>query len=758
MKRLFTIACLLLAFVAGAQPRQSVGLVLSGGGSKGIAHIGVIKALEDNDIPIDYITGTSMGAIVGGLYAAGYTPEEMLDLILSRGFSYWSTGRIDPNLTYYFNRPKPSPTLFSVPVSTGRKPSDVPQSVISPLPMNFAFMELFAPYTAVCGGDFDRLFVPFRCVASDMALQHKIVLGHGDLGDAIRSSMSFPIVFQPTRVDSMWLYDGGIYDNFPFDVMRETFAPSVMFGCTVNTPSQGPQTSLMDQLENLVMRNSDYDLPPSEGIKLHIDLHEFGLLDFPKAREIYQIGYDHAMAVMDSVKARITARTPRKVRELRRAVFRARLPEVRFDSVEVTGGTPMQDDYIRYLFNPAKDCDTIGIDRARDAFYRAISSGKLRDLTAHAFYDDSTGLFSLKMKASVKGSCKIGVGGYISSSTNSFLYASASYSSLSFRSLDASLAGWLGQSVMAGRFGARMYLHTPLPSALDLEAVVSRTKYYETEHLFYDDKTPTFIIDHQYFGRLAWSCAPDRRSELSAGIGYGKTRASYFRNNELPSYQAGRDVSDLKLAQAFVRLTSSTLDDPAYPTAGLSLAACAMGLTGHNWLHGAVETSRDVRWVQGEASVRAYPALGKHFSLGLEADALVSTRKLLPSYAASLTEAPAYTPTPASANAFNPAFRANQFIAAGLVPVYRYNDNLSARLGGYCFLPLRRISQIAGSDLPRYGRWLSHPEAWAEAAVTYKFPFDATLSGYVNYNSAPGDKWHVGLSFGLPILPPSFLR
>ena len=89
---------------SGVESGQSVGLVLSGGGAKGIAHIGVIKALEEHNIPIDYVAGTSMGAIVGGLYAAGYTPEEMLDLILSPGFSMWSTGQIDPNLTYYFLR------------------------------------------------------------------------------------------------------------------------------------------------------------------------------------------------------------------------------------------------------------------------------------------------------------------------------------------------------------------------------------------------------------------------------------------------------------------------------------------------------------------------------------------------------------------------------------------------------------------------------------------------------------------------------
>ena len=84
------------------QERETVGLVLSVGGAKGIAHIGVIKALEDNDIPIDYIAGTSMGSIVGGLYAAGYTPAEMMELLLSKEFADWSTGKVNPYLVYYF--------------------------------------------------------------------------------------------------------------------------------------------------------------------------------------------------------------------------------------------------------------------------------------------------------------------------------------------------------------------------------------------------------------------------------------------------------------------------------------------------------------------------------------------------------------------------------------------------------------------------------------------------------------------------------
>ncbi|MDE7458486.1 MAG: patatin-like phospholipase family protein, partial [Muribaculaceae bacterium] len=261
MRRYLTLLILLLQLVTGraASPgsinsvHQSVGLVLSGGGAKGIAHIGVIRALEDNNIPIDYIAGTSMGSIVGGLYACGYTTDEMLDLILSEGFSYWSTGTMDPRLSFYLNRARQTPAMLNIPISFGKsKSSSVPQSLISPLPMNFAFMELFSPITAQTKGDFNRLMVPYRCVASDVAARHKMVLSSGSIGDAIRASMSFPAVFQATEVNGALLYDGGIYDNFPVDVMRSVFAPSIMIGVDVSTEETGPQTSILDQLTNLI--------------------------------------------------------------------------------------------------------------------------------------------------------------------------------------------------------------------------------------------------------------------------------------------------------------------------------------------------------------------------------------------------------------------------------------------------------------------------------------------------------------------------
>ena len=202
---------------------QKVGLVLSGGGAKGLTHIGIIRALEENNIPIDYITGTSMGAIVGSLYAMGYSPDDMEALLKSEDFKRWYSGEVEEEYMYYFKKNLPTPEFLNIRLSFRDslkiKPQFLPSSVVDPVQMNLVFIDLYARATAACGGDFDKLFIPFRCVASDVYNKKQLVMKRGDLGDAVRASMSFPFMFKPIEIDSVLAYDGGIYNNFPTDVM-----------------------------------------------------------------------------------------------------------------------------------------------------------------------------------------------------------------------------------------------------------------------------------------------------------------------------------------------------------------------------------------------------------------------------------------------------------------------------------------------------------------------------------------------------------
>jgi phospholipase, patatin family len=744
---------------------QSVGLVLSGGGAKGIAHIGVIQALEDHDIPIDYVAGTSMGAIVGGLYSCGYTPQEMMELILSPGFASWSTGQIDPNLIYYFLSEPQTPAFGKVNINLQRNDSTtssiIPSSLISPLPMNFAFMDLFAAYTAQCGGDFNRLFVPFRCVTSDVTHKHKIVCSRGALSDAIRASMSFPAVFAPIKMNGVDVYDGGIYDNFPVDVMREDFAPSIMIGVDVHSENATPQTGIVAQLENMIIQNNDYDLPAEEGIRVHVDVSKFSLLDFGKAKEIYECGYQRAMEMMDSIEGRVTSRVPSQARKVRRDVFKGQSPYLRFNKVSVSGGSAMQNDYLEHLFKNSRT-DTFGIEHARLAYYRALSPGKIKNLMPRATYNDTTGFFNLSLEATLNDNFTVGAGGYLASSANSMIFVSADYTSLSFSSWNTKLMGWIGQSYMAGQFDGKLYLSNNRPSALDLQVVYSRQRFFENDKLFYQDNSPAFISEYELFGRLSYSWAAGRRGKASLGIGGGQERNKFYSNQHISFSSENYEETKMNLGQVVARYEYNTLDNNSYPSSGTFVNVSAMQTLGKYHHQGCSDENgnplrhtKNQHWFQAEMKGGSYWPAGKHFSIGTVWDVLVSNRKLLNTYYASVVNAPTFTPTPAMDNVFNQAFHANSFVAAGLVPIWRPFQRAQVRLTATAFMPFRKI--LPDGSGAHYGRWFSNAEFAGELDLVYNLPF-ASFTAYCNYLSYPSGNWNVGLSFGLYFTASRFLR
>lgn len=745
---------------------DAVGLVLSGGGAKGIAHIGVIQALEDNGIPIDCITGTSMGAIVGGFYAMGYTPERMLELIESKPFTYWSTGQIDSDLTYYFLQSETEPALINVSLGKGGSKgyttinSVLPTSLINPIPMNFAFIEIFTPYTAQCAGDFNKLMVPFRCVASDVNLKRKAVFWEGDLGDCIRASMSFPLVFHPIEIDGRPMYDGGIYDNFPVDVMIRDFNPAMIIGVDVssgNTPDE-PNANMMDQLESLIMQESDYQVPADRGMRLKMDLDRFGLLDFEKAREIYKIGYDYAMSKMDSIKSRVHRRVRRGEVDSLRKSFNSRTPELLFDSVKVTGGTHAQNDYISYLFTRNRP-DTITVGKARDAYYRAITPGKISNLVPRAVYDKSNGMFTLDLDATVKNDFNVAVGGYLTTTTNSMLYLSGAYRTLSFNSLDMSFSGWIGQSYLAALASAKIQLLRSVPSSLGIEAVASRQKYFPSDNYFFHASDPTVLQTDTYFGRLTYGVAVGRwgKADISFGMGHINDKCWPTVAPTEPNEISGLSRS---VAQAALRFEHSTLNTVDYPTAGHHTTVTIEGNLGNYSLKDASGKKLDVDidhkrgWGLLKASFENFHPLHKNFTLGTSVNVGATTDKILPEYYTAIAASPAYVPSPTVANLLAASFRAHQYAAFSVRPIWVISQLLQVRSNFDLFLPYRTI-QADSRGMAYLGRPWHDPQFFGEIRGVARFKF-ASVSAYAHYSTAPEGHWNFGLTFGLYLPAPSF--
>ena len=756
------LSFILLPYVPqiNAAERKSVGLVLSGGGAKGIAHAGVIQALEENGIPIDYVAGTSMGAIVGGLYASGYSPQEIIDVILSKEFTNWSTGKIDPSLTYYYLKPESTPAIMKFDIGKDATAKSIlPSSFINPIPMNFGFMEIFTPHTAVCGGDFNNLFVPFRCVASDVYNKRKVVLADGDLGQAIRMSMTFPVAFKPIEKDSLPMFDGGIYDNFPVDVMKDEFAPDVIVGVDVSTHEKEDVTSLISQLERMIIQQDDYTLEEKDGIKIHVDLRGVGLLDFPRANEIFTKGYKTALSLIDSIRNRTGQTVTQTNVNLRRNIYKSKVPEVRFDTVSISGAGKRAENYIRHIF--MKKNDTISIAKAKDAYYRTITSEKYRDLLPTPKYDKKDGLFELQLKASPKNNFGIGIGGFITSSTNSMAFLSAEYSTLALNSFTGEIMGWIGQSYYGGLFNGRISIHSGIPTTLKIQAVASRQKYYEDDVLFFENDSPTFVTMGQYYGNFILGLGIGRHSKLEAKVGYGYLCDKFYPNRNVDFATTERDEACYNLVKAGLTYDYNTLDNAIYPSAGLRLMANVSGIVGNKrYINGSVpelSTVRsNVKWIEAELDIRKYFELSRKFKIGVRLDAIASTKKLYDSYTATIIQAPAFSPTQVSKGSFVPSLRSNSFVAGGVIPIFNIIDNLQLRTEFYAFSPIRQIrSDINGK--PFYGDWFGSLDFMGEASVVYNFPF-ASLSLYGNYVNYPASKWNIGICFGVYITAPKFLR
>lgn len=765
LRRIFLLVTIAaITALPGAVRGETVGLVLSGGGCKGIAHIGFIKALEENEIPIDYISGTSMGAIVGSLYAIGYSPEEMMAIITSKDFAGWSTGQIADRDRYLYATPSERPDWVSVNLS----PSDsammagmLPTRIINPLPMSFAFMQLYAPATGACRGDFNRLMVPYRCVASDIYRHKSVVFDRGELAECVRASMSFPLVFQPIEIGDTLLYDGGLYDVYPVDVMERDFKPDRLIGVDVSTPNTRPGLNdLVNQVENMIMSGYMAPFPDDKGVNVVFDLSRFGLLNWDAAAEIYKIGYDRGMALADSLRSRISARRPAAEVARRRAAFRKGWPELRFDSLSVSGAGRGKEEYISKMFSGSEQIppDTMSIDDARRGFYRVASSGRMRNLVPHALYNSESGLYALDLKADPENDYHFGIGGYLTSSPGSMIYAGARWNRYSFRVPDVGLEGWVGQTYMAALATASFHLPSAVPSDVTLRLSAQRERLFETEKMFFNFTAPAFIATNTYFGSASLRMAAGYHGIVEATIAGGRIADSYSRWTDAAPYnQKAKLTTDLgEISLAWRR---STLDDETLPTSGWDFRATATGIVGRNRVtspDGSAGEWRSGGWGDFRVSTRDYFPLSRRFTIGVEGEAQWSTARLQPTYDASIVAAGRFDPVPSSLDLYDPGFRANQWIAAGVVPVVKLTSTLHLRAGAYAYVPMRRILPDADGGA-RYGGWFNSAEFLGDLSAVLKLPF-ATVRVYGNYRTTAVCHWSAGIGIGLPLRAPSLIR
>lgn len=733
-----------------------MGLVLSGGGAKGLTHIGIIRALEENNIPIDYITGTSMGAIVGSLYAMGYSPDDMEALLKSEDFKRWYSGEVEEEYMYYFKKNLPTPEFLNIRLSFRDslkiKPQFLPSSVVDPVQMNLVFIDLYARATAACGGDFDKLFIPFRCVASDVYNKKQLVMKRGDLGDAVRASMSFPFMFKPIEIDSVLAYDGGIYNNFPTDVMRDDFHPDIIIGSVVATnPTKPKENDLMSQIENMVMQKTDYSIPDSEGIVMTFKYDDVNLMDFQRINELHDIGYNRTMSMMDSIKSRIHRRVNLDNIRLRRLVYKSNYPELRFKNILIEGANAQQQAYIKKEFHASDDKEFTYEDVKR-GYFRLLSGNMISEIIPHAVFNPEDDTYDLHLKVKLEDNISVRIGGNVSTTSSNQIYLGLSYQNLNYNAKEFTFDGQLGKIYNNVQLMGKIDFATSIPTSYRLIASISTFDYFKKEKLFSRNDKPAFNQKDERFVKLKVGLPFLSNKRAEFGVGAAKIQDRYFQKNVIDFDKDKYDKSTYSLFGGSISFNGSTLNSRQFPTQGAHEELVAQIFTGKECFYPG-ESSDNKKaseerhsWLQLSYMKEKYHRMAEHWTLGWYLKALYSSRNFSENYTATMMQAGEFAPTAHGQLMYNEAFRANQFVGVGVRPIYRFNQMFHVRGEFYGFMPIFPIERNS-INKAYYGKAFSRFEYLGEVSVVCQLPFGA-ISAYVNHYSSPKREWNVGLTLG----------
>ena len=751
LRGIITLILLLSATLASA---QRVGLVLSGGGAKGLYHIGVIKALEENGIPIDYVSGTSMGAIIAGLYAIGYTPEQMAEIFESNQIKYWMSGKIEDKYIYYFKQRRPNAAMITLRIDF-RNPQRIaklqlPTSLIQSNTLDLAFVEFFSGPSAQCGGDFDKLFDPFRCIATDAAARKEVVYRGGDLGKAIRASMTIPLVFRPIKQDSTLLYDGGIYNNFPWQVLQEDFKPDILIGSKcVEGNSKPKEDNPMEQILALTMMHTDYDLPSDEDILIDHTFDDVTTLDFSKAAYVIDRGYQDAMAKMPQILERVVRRADTTELDLRRAAYRMSLPKLVFDKYEISGMGKKQTQYMKRILQLDKKLEEqklFDFDQFRSEYFKMLSEGEIEGDFPDVAYNDTTKSFQLDLHLRTKPSLKLMFGGNISSTSMNQAYVGVEYRRLGRNMHTYNFDGYFSALYSSVFVGGRNDFFWKIPFAVDYGFYYNYYNFFKSDFgMLSKHNDLSFAKQGDLHLTAGLSMPTDRFQAFSMRFNIGRENFRYFQSTG-HSDDDVMDQSRFPFLGVKLELARNNLNYLMYPTRGLRQSISAIYVSGLEYYTPGtfaptadrVEENR--YWFGARFTREQYFRIAKWFSLGYLVDGVITTHPSFSNEYATNISSPAFQPTPHSRLVYLKDFRSKSFIGGGIIPTFEFGPRFYLKNSVYAFLP--EDANKSTADVRKRLRYIFNSSLVYQ---THIGPISLTLS---KYDATTSHNWFLTFNFG----------
>ena len=716
---------------------QKVGLVLSGGGADALAHIGVIKALEDNKISINYITGTSMGAMIGALYASGIPIRTIEQYFTSTHFLSASNGEIPTRFQYYFPKPTPTPSLISLRLKKSETGYSLllPSKIISSETFDFDAIKYLAEAEKNAHYNFDSLMIPFRCVAADIVTKQLVVFKDGSLTEALRASMSYPFFVRPIKIDNHLMYDGGIYNNFPVDVMCSDFKPDFIIGSNVskNTPPPS-EDDILGQLQHILVKNTNYDIycTESELIEPHVD---FGTFSFENAQQAVDSGYYEALKHINHIKHHLKAKS---IYTAIQNKYNESDSSIIIGQITFKGLNTKQAKYAGSVLNrKRKKASNLSFQTFERNYYRLFQESYIEDIRTKLTFNNETQKYDATVNVSPIKSLTLDLGGNIASRPITEGYAHLEYNNLSTFGFKLGISTHYGKMYQALNAYAQFNFPAKFPVYIKPKFVIHKWNWFESRqsNLFVSEK-PNYIIEGELYSGLEIGIGIGDKFKLSTELTYLQLETEYYQTpNFSPSDTA--DATRFNGINSKIELSSNNLNRIQLPYKGNFFLA-QLTLTNGNEIHKPGSTSIDNTntitshsILQLKVAYQAYIKMSNKFKIGTSITGVISSMGSFQNYTSTVIFSPSFKPTPDSKTLFLESFHANKFAALGFQFVYLPITNLQIRAEMYGFQPYQSYQLGKGGNME-----LSEPFSGGltilSGTISYRTPL-GPLSFSVNY-------------------------
>ena len=730
---------------------QRVGLVLSGGGAKGLAHVGVLKQLEKNHIPIDYIVGTSMGAVIGGMYAAGYSPAEIEQIVLSPDFQSWTSGKPLESKTFNFLTAEPSPSALRLGIAIDSTfKARVSTNLVNDLNLNLALARLLAPASASGGYDFDKMFVPFRCMASEVFTRQVVEQKKGSLSDAIRNSMSFPLAFRPIRnLDGKYYYDGAVYDNFPTSTMKKTFAPDIIIGVNVGDVAMKQYPKNDDELLGstvafLGTSVADTSSLGRNGIYIQPNLDGLGVGDFDQVKKFIAEGDTAALRGMDLIKQRIGRRVDSTSLQKRRLAFQNLAPTPRFIEVRVNGLRPDQNQYAASFFR--RTGREYSLDDIEEGYYRLAADDYFKNIYPRIRYDAARKGYIFSVDAQRNNNVSAEVGFVLSNRPIDNIYVGVEFRYLRSLLYTASADVSLGRFYTGAHGSFRINVPAKFPFFVEPEVTYNQWDFQNTGGVLGRDVLNTQVKQQDTKLGAQFGVSPNYRNRLLFDAATFVTKDEYTNSAKLNNADV-LDATVFRGATTALRLARNTLNRKQYATRGHRYVYTLRGVTGAaTYTPGStaeqVASSRHHEWLQFRATVERYFELkGDRHAWGYFAEVMASSQGTFSNYRSSLTTAPVFAPLADSRTLFIDSYRSPRYAAVGLRYSQPFLKKLEWRTEVYVHVNARPLTQGNQQAAVRK-EGLDRPRITASTGLVFQTPI-GPLALHARYYDDPAERFSV---------------